>query len=434
MLDGVRRVPILATILILTASPFFGQTTIVRAQRMVDVRSGRIVSPAAIVVSNEYINAINPAALPPAATIIDLGDCTLVPGFIDMHVHLMPSGASPQYKTNIFGDEPAEAVLRASLSARKILMAGFTTVRDLGQLLYTKDLLAVALSKASDEGWIEAPRIFAAGHSVTISGGHADPEMLSKIASGLVPSGPDHGVINSADDAVRAVRFQLKHGARVIKIVATAGVMSMEETVGAQQMSDAEMKAAVEVASRAGIRVAAHAHGAEGISAALKAGVTSIEHGSMIDEEGIRLMKARGAFLVPTLALSGTVNLEALSPTVRKKAEYIFPLAAANIRKAAQAGVKIALGTDAPNVPFGENAKEFSALVKIAGLTPAESLRAGTINAADLLGTPDRGELAVGKLADIVAVAGNPLEDIRATEKVVFVMKGGKVYRRPGVN
>jgi imidazolonepropionase-like amidohydrolase len=312
-----------------------------------------------------------------------------------------------------------------------MLMAGFTTVRDLGQVQYSKDLLAVALSKASDAGWIDAPRIVTAGHLITIAGGHGDLEMFTKIATSLVDAGPEYGVINSPNDAVKATRFQLKHGAKVIKIAATAGVVSMEDSVGAQQMSDAEIKAVVEEATRHGVKVAAHAHGTEGILAAIKAGVASIEHGSMIDDEGIRLMIERGAYLVPTLALGATLDLNSLPPLVRRKADYVLPLARRNISKAAQAGVKIALGTDAPLVPFGENAKEFTAMVEIAGLTPLESLRAGTVNAADLLGTTDRGELAAGRLADIAAVAGNPLEDIRATEKVVFVMKGGKVYRRP---
>jgi len=405
------------------------QTTVLRARRMVDVQTGRIVSPASVVVSNGYITEVNPATTPAGASVIDLGDTTLLPGFIDMHVHVLVNEGN--YRADVFGEEPAEAVLRSAVSAHKMLMAGFTTVRDLGQLQYTKDLLAVALSKASDAGWIDAPRIFSAGHLITISGGHGDPEMFTKIDTSLVDSGPEYGVINSPDDAVKAARFQLKHGAKLIKIAATAGVLSMEDSVGAQQMSDAEMKAVVEEANRHGVKVAAHAHGTQGIIAAIKAGVASIEHGSMIDDEGIRLMKERGTYLVPTLALSATMDLNSLPPIVRRKADYVLPLARTNIRKAAQAGVKIALGTDAPLVPFGENAKEFVAMVDIAGLAPLESLRAGTVNAADLLGTGDRGELAVGKLADIVAVTGNPLEDIRATEKVVFVMKGGRVYRRP---
>ncbi|MFL6417027.1 MAG: amidohydrolase family protein [Bryobacteraceae bacterium] len=414
---------------ILTSSAVWAQTTVLRAGRMIDLNTGRIVSPASIVVSNGYITGVNPSTVPTGASVIDLGDTTLLPGFIDMHVHVV--GAEVNFRANIFGEEPAEAALRSTVGARKMLMAGFTTVRDLGQTQYTKDLLAVALSKASDAGWIDAPRIITAGHIITISGGHGDPEMFTRIATSLVEPGPEYGVINSPDDAIKATRFQLKHGAKVIKIAATAGVLSMEDSAGAQQMSDSEMKAVIEEATRHGVKVAAHAHGTEGIIAAIRAGVASIEHGSMIDDEGIRLMKGHGTYLVPTLALNATVDFNSLPPIVRRKADYVLPLARTNLRKAAQGGVNIALGTDAPNVPFGENAKEFTAMVEIAGLTPMESLRAGTTNAAALLGTTDRGELAVGKFADIVAVAGNPLEDIRATEKVLFVMKGGKVYRRP---
>jgi imidazolonepropionase-like amidohydrolase len=205
--------------------------------------------------------------------------------------------------------------------------------------------------------------------------------------------------------------------------------LSLEESVGAQQMTEAEMQVAVEEAGRHGVKVAAHAHGSEGILAAVRAGVASIEHGSMIDDETIRLMRERGTYLVPTMALTDTIDLTRLPPAVRRKAESVLPIARANLRKAAQAGVKLALGTDAPLVPFGDNAKEFGAMAG-RGLTVIDALRAGTINAAELLGVTDRGELAVGKLADIVAVPGNPLEDIRTTEAVVFVMRGGRVYRK----
>jgi imidazolonepropionase-like amidohydrolase len=235
---------------------------------------------------------------------------------------------------------------------------------------------------------------------------------------------------DGVDEVVKAVRYQIKHGAKVIKLIATAGVLSLEASVGAQQMTEAEMHAAVEEAARHGIKVAAHAHGIEGILAAVRAGVASIEHGSMINDEAIRMMKERGTFLVPTTALTDTIDLASMPLPVRLKAQDILPKARTNLRIAAQAGVKMALGTDAPLVPFGENAKEFGAMAD-RGLAVPESLRAGTMNAAELLGVTDRGELVAGKLADIVAVPGNPLENIRVTEKVVFVMKGGKVYRKP---
>jgi imidazolonepropionase-like amidohydrolase len=396
---------------------------------MLDVRSGRMIAPASLVITGDRITAVNPAATPVGAATVDLGDVTLMPGFIDMHVHLTVRDGNG-YRQDIVDETGPDAVLRSSISARKILMAGFTTVRDLGQLHMTRDLLVVSLARASDAGWIDAPRIVAAGHPIGITGGHMDPEMHAGINTSLFQLGPEYGIADGVDEVVKAVRHQIKHGARVIKLGATAGVLSLEDSVGAQQLSDAEMRAAVEEAARHGLRVAAHAHGTQGIIAAVKAGVASIEHGSLLNDEAIQLMKERGTYLVPTTALVDTMDLSTLPPPVRRKAEEVLPLAKASLRKAAQAGVKIALGTDAPLVPFGEDAKEFAAMVD-RGVSPIDSLRAGTMNAADLLGVKDRGELAAGKLADVVAVTGNPLEDIRRTEDVVFVMKGGRVYRRP---
>ena len=406
-----------------------GPTTVLRAQRMLDVRSGRVVSPAVLVVSDGVIEAVNPATPPSNADVVDLGNVTLLPGFIDMHVHVLVRDAT-SYRPDILGENGANAVLRSTTSARKMLLAGFTTVRDMGQLHVTPDLLAVSMARASDAGWIDAPRIVAAGHAISITGGHMDPEMHAGVSTSLFQLGPEMGIADGADEVLKAVRHQIKRGARVIKISATAGVMSLEESVGAQQMTEVEMRFAVEEAAGHGIKVAAHAHGTEGIIAAVKAGVASIEHGSMIDDEGIRLMKERGTYLVPTTALTDTIDMASLPPAVRKKAEYVLPMARANLQKAARAGVKIALGTDAPLVPFGDNAREFGAMAD-RGLRAIDALRAGTINAAELLGVKDRGELAAGTFADVVAVPGNPLENIRTTESVVFVMKGGKIYRRP---
>lgn len=406
-----------------------GPITLVRAQRMVDVRTGRIVSPAALVVSEGLIQAVNPASPPANADVVDLGNVTLLPGFIDMHVHvLLRDGTS--YRPDVLGETGSDAVLRSTASARKMLLAGFTTIRDLAQLHLTPDLLAVSMARASDAGWIDAPRIIAAGHAISITGGHLDPEMHAGVSTSLFKLGPELGVADGADEVLKAVRHQIKRGARVIKISATAGVFSLEESVGAQQMTEAEMRVAVEEAARHGVKVAAHAHGTEGILAAVRAGVASIEHGSMIDDEGIRLMKERGTYLVPTTALTDTLDMATLPAPVRRKAEALLPVARANLQKAAKAGVKIALGTDAPLVPFGDNAKEFGAMAN-RGLTAIEALRAGTINAAELLGVKDRGELAAGTFADVVAVPGNPLENIRSTETVVFVMKGGRIYKRP---
>lgn len=413
---------------LVSLSAAMAQTTLLRAHRMIDVRTGRIVSPASVLITGAAISALNPAAAPADATVIDLGDVTLLPGFLDMHVHLLLSD-SAHYRSDIIGETGADAVLRSATSARKLLLSGFTTVRDLGQLHFVRELLAVSLARASDAGYIDAPRIVAAGHPISITGGHIDPEMHARVATGLVTLGPEYGVADGVDEVVKSTRFQIKNGARVIKISATAGVLSLEDSMGAQQLSDAEMRAAVEEAARHGIKVAAHAHGTQGIIAAVKAGVASIEHGSLLNDEAIRLMNEHGTYLVPTVALADTMNLASLPPAVRKKAEFALPAARESLRKAAAAGVKIALGTDAPLVPWGESAREFGAMVD-RGLSPLDSLRAGTLNAADLLGVTDRGELAPGKLADIVAVRGNPLENIRATEHVVFVMKGGRVYLR----
>ena len=424
----IAGVLILAAVCVAVATAA-GPITVVRAQRMLDVRSGRIVSPAVLVVRDGLIEAVNPASPPSNADVVDLGNVTLLPGFIDMHVHVLVRDAT-SYRPDILGENGSNAVLRSTTSVRKMLLAGFTTVRDMAQLHLTPDLLAVSLARASDAGWIDAPRIVAAGHAISITGGHIDPEMHAGVSTSLFQLGPDMGIADGADEVLKAVRYQIKRGARVIKISATAGVMSLEESVGAQQMTEVEMRVAVEEAARHGVKVAAHAHGTEGILAAVKAGVASIEHGSMIDDEIIRLMKERGTYLVPTTSLTDTMDVASLPPTVRRKAESVLPLARANLRKAAQAGVKVALGTDAPLVPFGHNAKEFSAMVD-RGLTAINALRAGTLNAAELLGVRDRGELAVGKFADIVAVPDNPLENSRTTEAVVFVMKAGKIHRRP---
>jgi imidazolonepropionase-like amidohydrolase len=423
------RISVIVLLVTLATVSASAQTTVVRAQRMLDVRSGRIVSPAVFVISGGLIQAVNPASLPADASVTDLGNVTLLPGFIDMHVHVLVRDATG-YRADVIGETGSDAILRSTINARKMLMAGFTTIRDLGQLHVTPDLLAVSLARASDAGWIEAPRIVAAGHGISITGGHMDPLMHAGVSTSLVRLGPELGIADGADEVMKAVRYQIKSGAKVIKISATAGVMSLEETPGAPQMTEAEVRAAVEEAGRHGIKVAAHAHGTEGILSAVKAGVASIEHGSLVDDEAIRLMKERGTYLVPTTALTDTLDFASLPPPVRRKAETILPVARANLKKAAQSGVKIALGTDAPLVPFGENAKEFGAMAE-RGLTTIDALRAGTINAAELLGVSDRGELANGKFADIVAVPGNPLENIRATENVVFVMKGGRIYRTP---
>ena len=422
----IRIYRVVAILLCLMAARASGQETVVlRAARMLDVSAGRIVTSPVIVVSNGRIQSVasgSAAATPASGRVIDLGDVTLLPGLIDAHTHLtsnLERGSEFRHLT----ETTAEATLRGVRNARAMLMSGFTTVRDVG----SADFADIALMRASDNGWIEAPRIIAAGHSIGITGGHCD---ATGLRPGVLELSPRQGVSDGPDQVLQAVRYQLKHGAKVIKLCVTAGVLSFEESVGAQQMSDAEIAAAVREATSHGVKVAAHAHGTAGIKAAVRGGVASIEHGSMLDDEIFALMKQRGTYLVPTTYLADAIDMDALPPIFRSKAESVLPMARSSVERAIKAGVKIAFGTDAAVIPHEHAVREFNTLVR-RGMSPLEALRAGTVNAADLLGTADRGRIAAGLFADIIAVPGNPLDDIRATERVTFVMKGGRVYRQP---
>jgi imidazolonepropionase-like amidohydrolase len=394
---------------------------VLRAARMLDVRTGRIVSPAVVVIEKDRIKSVNPATVP-AGTVIDLGDVTLLPGFIDMHTHLS-SDLEGNWLYRSVTDSAGDNALRGARNARKTLMAGFTTVRDLGSASFVD----VALMRAIDQDFVPGPRMFPAGHSIGITGGHCD---TTGYAPGVLDRGPETGVADGPEAALRAVRYQIKHGAKVIKVCATAGVLSLEGPVGAQQLSEIELRTIVEEAARHGLKVAAHAHGTEGIIAAVRAGVASIEHGSILNDEAIKLMKERGTYLVPTSYLAQAIRLDALPPPIRAKAEYVLPRARQSLQLAIKSGVKIAFGTDAGVYPHGDNAREFAVLVE-RGMTPADAIRTATVNATDLLGVSDRGKIAPGLLADLVAVSGNPLENIRMLEDVRFVMKGGQIYKRP---
>jgi imidazolonepropionase-like amidohydrolase len=390
-------------------------STTVTARRMLDLRSGRMIDNPVVVIQDGRITSVGTSA-PAGVTPINLGDVTLLPGFMDLHTHLTVSIDGNWAVREVF-ETPADAALRGAANARKTLLAGFTTVRDVG----APGGADVSLMRAIDAGRVPGPRIVPAREAIGITGGHCD---VTGYAPGILEGGS--AVADGVDAVVKAVRYQIKYGAKVIKVCATAGVLSNEGPVGAQQLSDEELKAIVEEARRHGLKVAAHAHGAEGILAAVRAGVSSIEHGSMINDQAIALMKQKGTYLVPTTYLADRIDLTVLPPNIRAKAESLLPLARENLRRAIRAGVKIAFGTDAAVYPHGENAHEFGALVD-RGMTPLEALRTATLNAADLLGVDDRGEIAVGKLADLVAVPGNPLEDIHVTERVTWVMKGGVV-------
>jgi imidazolonepropionase-like amidohydrolase len=419
-----RRVAALAALLlVVVASPYAAQDnqpTVIRAARMLDLSSGRILDRAVVVVTGDRITAVNPDQAPANARVIDLGDVTLLPGFIDLHTHLVAEISAASFTAPV-RNTMADGAFSSVGNAGKTVRAGFTTVRDFG------GDITVALGKAVANGSITGPRVVPSRESLGITGGHCD---VTGFAPGILEGGPRDGVADGPWEVVQAVRYQIKHGAQVIKTCATAGVLSLEGPVGAQQYSYEELKAMVDEAARHGVRVAAHAHGTEGIKAAVRAGVATIEHGSQLDDEAIAMMKERGTYLVPTSYLVDRINLAVLPPLVRSKAETILPLARESLRKAIASGVKIGFGTDAGVYPHGENAKEFAVYVKM-GLSPLEALKSATVSAADALGMSDRGVIAQGKLADLVAVPGNPLTDITATERVSWVMQGGRVVPRP---
>ena len=394
------------------------QTRVVRADRMLDVASGRIVSNAVVVVEGDRIVRVG-GSVPRDAEVIDLGDVTLVPGLTDLHTHFAYD-LEGDWTNRITRNTDADAALRGARNAKRTLMAGFTTVRDMS------GFPGVALMHAIDDDLVEGPRIFPGANSLGITGGHCD---VTGFAPGVVETDFRDGVGDGTGGVLRALRYQVKHGARFIKICATAGVLSFEGPVGAQQFSDEEMRTIVEEAARHGMHVAAHAHGTEGINAAIRSGVGSIEHGSMLSDESISLMREHGTYLVPTTYLADVIDLDVLPLPIRRKAEYVLPLARESLRNAIRGGVTIAFGTDAGVFPHGDNAKEFAVLVEM-GMSPIDALRSATTTAADLLGFEDRGQIGEGFLADIIGVSGNPLENIRVMEDVRFVMKGGVVVKK----
>jgi imidazolonepropionase-like amidohydrolase len=398
---------------------------------MLDVVAGEIREPGDVLVIGDRIAELAPTGVPDGTVTIELGDLSLLPGLMDMEVNLLLGGPDQRNPLNAVQDDPALRTLRAVVNARRTLRAGFTTVRNLGLFVQTGGLLLdVALKKAIDRGYVDGPRVVPAGHAITPTGGHLDPTMFQAFAPHVLPLTVEEGIANGVAEVRKAVRYQIKYGAELIKVCASGGVMSHTGPAGAQQYSDEELCAVVDEAHRVGLRVAAHAHGDAGIRAAIEAGIDCIEHGSLMSDETIDLMVERGRFLVPTTYLADGMDLSHAAPELQAKAADVFPKAKLTISKAIAMGVRIACGTDAPAIPHGKNAKELLALVD-RGMSPLQALRAATLVAAELIDKDDRGRIEEGLLADIIAVPGDPVADIAVTEDVRFVMKGGTVYEQP---
>ena len=406
---------------------------VVHCGQLFDAPAGRMRGEASIVVRGERIESVQAGAIaaPAGAEVIELGNATCLPGLIDAHTHLTsetsPTGYTDQFRWNV-----ADYAIRSTVYARRTLDAGFTTVRNLGD----NNGESISLRNAINAGIVPGPRIFTAAQAIGSTGGHADgTDGYRKDLAG--DPGPKDGIINGADDAWKAVRQHYKDGADVIKIMPSGGVLDESSSVDNAQMTIEEIKAVVAAAHDYGFTVAAHAHGAEAIRRAVIGGVDSIEHGTFMNDEDMKLMKEHGTWYVPTIIAGKYVEEKAnipgyYPPQVAAKAKQVGPIIQQTAGRAYRAGVKIAFATDAAVYPHGENAKEFAYMVG-AGIPPAYALQAATTHAAELLKkSKDLGSIEAGKFADIIAVHGDPLQDIAVMQQVGFVMKAGTVYREDG--
>ena len=423
----------------LCALPLCAQTqkpenkaVVVKAARLFDGKSSALITPGIVVVTGGKIAAAGAnATVPAGAEVIDLGDATLLPGFIDAHTHvtMMYTTDYKQAALDSLQKTIPEQTLDAISNAKVTLMAGFTTVRDVG----SRDYIDVGLRNAIRNGKVPGPRMLVSVHAIGATGGHCDDTGYRSGAFGK-ETGPEQGVANGADQVRYAVRLAHKYGADIIKTCASGGVLSLADDVDTPQLTQDEMNALIDEAHALRRKVAAHAHGAEAAKRAIRAGVDSIEHGSFLNDEALDMMKQHGTYYVPTLmALQGlSEQMQAgmyIPPAIRAKAELAMTSLHKVFQNALAKGVRIGLGTDAAVYPHGRNAEEFHQMVDL-GMKPVDALRAGTSADADLLGLADQiGTLERGKLADIVAVPGNPIQDIRQTEHVFFVMKEGVIYR-----
>ncbi len=405
-------------------------TKVLHARGVLDVDTGEILEFGYVRIEANRITEVTTdrAAARDADELIELPDLTLIPGLMDMEVDLVLGGPGAGLMDPVRVD-PIKMTLRAVTNGMRTLRAGFTTVRNLGLFVKTGGyLLDVALAEAIDRGWVEGPRVVPAGHAITTTGGHLDPSAQSHLAPNMMPLSIEEGIADGVDEIRKAVRYQIKHGAKLIKICASGGVLSETGPAGAQQYSLEELEACTDEAHRRGLKVATHCHGDTAVNAALDAGIDCIEHGFMITKDTIQRMVDTDTFLVSTNALAENWDVSQHPKALQKKASEIFPEARESLSRAIEAGVKIACGSDAPAIFHGRNAEELVVLVK-RGMTPLEAIRAATTVSAELIDAPELGRIAPGMLADIVGVPGNPLEDITATQRVAFVMKDGKVYK-----
>ena len=401
---------------------------LVRAGRLVATRTGTVLTNQAILIEGDRIKEVGPAdAVAGHASrdvrVIDLRNATVLPGLIDCHTHITSDPGD--YYQQLFRVSPIDEAVRAHIYAKRTLDAGFTTVRNVG----AGEFIDVALRNAINDGAVAGPRMLVSTMPLSATGGHGDVNGMSPYLHFEGFS----GIANGVDQIREKIRFEVKYGADLIKVLASAGVLSEEESVGAPQYSQEELNAIVDEAAMWGREVAAHAHGAEAIKRAVRAGVASIEHGSLIDDEGIRLMKEKGTYLVADIYNDDYILAEyarlGYPQKIIDKERLVGRQQRENFKKAVQAGVKIAYGTDAGVYPHGWNAKQFAHMVRW-GTTPMQAIQAATVNAADLLGWADRvGALEPGKYADLIAVSGDPLQDVTVLEHVAFVMKGGAVVK-----